>query len=351
MDWHGIAGHDEIVENFRRALARNRLASTFLFVGPDGIGKRTFALKLAQCLLCTARAPERLDPCGECNSCRLAQSGVHPDLLRVARPKDRAFIPLELLIGERDKRGQTGLCHDVSLRPFVGLRRVAIIEDADYLKQPEGANCLLKTLEEPPPKSVLILIGTSAEKQLPTIRSRSQIVRFRPLPTDVVADLLVRHSMADGPNEARRLAGFSEGSLARAQELADPALWTFRHELLSELTNPHFDSVELAKKVASFVEAAGKEAPPRRARGRQVVSFAMEFYRRTARALGDAPADADDEMDRHVRAATGLPADAEWAADAAWRCHQTLEHIDRNANQSTWIEAWIDDLARSCSGR
>ena len=64
-----------------------------------------------------------------------------------------------------------GLCHDIALRPFMGGYKVALIDDADYLNA-EGANCLLKTLEEPPPRSVLILIGTSPAKQLPTIRSR-----------------------------------------------------------------------------------------------------------------------------------------------------------------------------------
>ncbi len=66
-----------------------------------------------------------------------------------------------------------GLCHDIALKPFMGGRKVAIIDDADDLNE-EGANCLLKTLEEPPPHSVLILIGTSAERQLPTIRSRAR---------------------------------------------------------------------------------------------------------------------------------------------------------------------------------
>ena len=75
-----------------------------------------------------------------------------------------------------------GLCHDIALKPFRGGRKIAIIDDADYLNQ-EGANCLLKTLEEPPEKSVIILIGTSQQRQLPTIRSRCQIVRFAPLST------------------------------------------------------------------------------------------------------------------------------------------------------------------------
>src|SRR5437763_10764143 len=97
-----VRGHEQIADRFRCALARGRLASTFLFVGPPGIGKRTFALKLAQGLLCE-RVPEmRLEPCGECSSCRQVASLNHPDVEIVAKPADKAFIPLDLLIGDAE---------------------------------------------------------------------------------------------------------------------------------------------------------------------------------------------------------------------------------------------------------
>ena len=179
MSWQGIAGHDEIVARFRTMLARGRLASTFLFVGPAGVGKRTFATRLAAALLCQTQPPAALDPCGVCSSCLQVAAGTHPDLLRVSKPADKSFIPLELFIGPKEKRMQQGLCHDISLKPFMGGGRVAIIDDADYLNE-EGANSLLKTLEEPPPQSVLILIGTSADRQLPTIRSRAALSASAP---------------------------------------------------------------------------------------------------------------------------------------------------------------------------
>src|SRR5437763_1729385 len=104
MSWQSIRGHDAVVENFRRALARGRLASTFLFVGPAGIGKKAFALKLAQGLLCERVSEERLEPCGECASCRQVLSRSHPDVESLAKPADKAFIPVELLIGDADHR-------------------------------------------------------------------------------------------------------------------------------------------------------------------------------------------------------------------------------------------------------
>src|SRR3989339_1058291 len=230
MAWHGILGHDDVVELFRRALERGRLASSFLLAGPAGIGKRAFALKLAQVLLCQTRPEEAMDPCEQCPACLQVLAGSHPDLEAVAKPADKSFLPLELLIGDKEHRTRRGLCHSLALKPFMGGRKVAVIDDADYLNA-EGANSLLKTLEEPPPRSVLMLIGTSPAKQLPTIRSRCQLVRFRPLSTDVVASLLISQQLVEGKDEARRLAEHSGGSLQNARELADQELWAFRARL------------------------------------------------------------------------------------------------------------------------
>ena len=99
------------------------------------------------------------------------------NLILIEKPADKSTIPLAAFLGDDSRRMREGLCHDIALKPFMGGRKVAIIDDADYLNE-ESANCLLKTLEEPPPNSLLILIGTSADKQLPTILSRSQIVPF-----------------------------------------------------------------------------------------------------------------------------------------------------------------------------
>ena len=263
MTWHGIVGHDDVVERFRRALDRGRLASTFLFVGPGGIGKRKFALKLAQALLCERRPAELLDPCEHCPACAQVLAGTHPDLDVVSKPADKSFIPVARLIGDKEHRMHEGLCHKIGLKPFAGGRKVAIIDDADDLNL-EGANALLKTLEEPPPRSVLILIGTSADRQLPTIRSRSQMIRFHPLDNETVARLLLENKIATDPQEATRLAMHSGGSVARASELADPALWSFRGELLAALASLPADSVAAAKNVIEFVDSAGKDAGPRR---------------------------------------------------------------------------------------
>jgi len=238
-----------------------------------------------------------------------------------------------------------GLCYDISLKPFSGKRKIAIIDDADYLNRAEVANCILKTLEEPPPNSVLILVGTSINKQLPTIRSRSQIVRFKPLDNDTVARLLVEKQLVADAGEARRLADFSEGSMTRALELADPELWRFREEMLPRLVRQPIESVRLAQSVVAFVDAAGKEAPPRRARARLVIGFAVEFYRRLLHRQTGNFAASDQDLDQHMTAAIQAgQTDPEATVARIERSLEALRHIDRNANQATLLEAWMDDL-------
>jgi DNA polymerase-3 subunit delta' len=350
MPWQGILGHDSVVELLLRAERRGRLANAYLWVGPSGIGKRSLALKWAQALLCSQRGPHG-EPCGRCPSCHQVLAGTHPDLDVVAKPADKSFIPVELFIGDPEHRMQEGLCHRVGLKPFFGGRKIALIDDADFLNE-EGANCLLKTLEEPPPGSLLILLGTSADRQLHTIRSRSQIVRFRALATEDVARLLVEQGhVADGA-EAARLAAQSGGSLEQALLLADPELWTFRRRLFDELAGGRFDSVALARETGAFIDAAGKEAPPRRARFRQVVGFAAGLYRQALRRLAGCPAGDDAELEQAAgRLADGPHFDADRGLAAVERCLEALAQIDRNANQSILVDAWLDDLAQAAMGR
>lgn len=346
MSWHGIDGHDHVVEQFRRAIGRGRLASSFLFAGPAGIGKCSFAVKLAQAMLCRTRPEAALDPCGTCPSCAQVAAGTHPDLDIICKPEGKAVIPLALLIGDDEHRRQEGLCHNLSLKPAIGGRKIAIIDNADFLNA-QGANALLKTLEEPPPRSVLMLIGTSPAKQLPTIRSRCQLIRFRPLPIDVVASLLVSKQLVADPAEAERLARYSEGSVAKAQELSDPDLWKFRHTLHERLASPALDSAGFSPSVAAFIDEAGKEAPLRRARFRQIVAFAADFYRQLLLAQNGAAASADHELQSHIARAMQAGMTDPWVT--AWRLDRCLDaaaQIDRNANQATLVECWIDDLAR-----
>ena len=131
--WQGIRGHDGAVDRFRQSLAGGRLASSYLFLGPHGVGKRTLALKLARALLCQTCKPTELEACGNCDSCRQAEAGSHPDLSVVSLPSGKSKMPVDLFLGDRDHRNQEGLCHEISMRPMFGSRRVSVIDDADHL--------------------------------------------------------------------------------------------------------------------------------------------------------------------------------------------------------------------------
>src|SRR3954471_4998093 len=276
--WHGILGHDDVVEQFRRTLAARRLASTYLFVGLPGVGKRRFALELAHSLLCTEVAEATLEPCGKCDSCRMFAAGNHPDLELISLPPDKSTLPIELFIGDKEHRNQEGLCHRLGTRPFFCRRKVAVVDDADHFGI-ASANCLLKTLEEPPASALLILIGTSPSRQLPTIRSRSQVIRFRKLDTETVTKILMESGAVTDSSLAARAAELSEGSVERAIQFADPALWEFRDQIFAELASRRPSSVRMARAVQAFVDEAGKEAVRKRDRLRIVIGFVIDRYR------------------------------------------------------------------------
>ena len=234
----------------------SRLAHAYLFVGPAGIGKRLFAKELAKALLCEAKKrPGTLEACDQCESCLLVDAGTHPDLFQVSRPEDKNEMPAEVM---------TNLCRDFCLKAARGHGKIGLIDDADDFNE-ESANCFLKTLEEPPPGSIFILLGTSLDRQLATIKSRCQMVRFAPLPDNHVRQLLQEQGVEDAAM-LDRLVRLSGGSPGQALALADETLWQFRRSLLQAFAQPKVDSVALGKSLVEFAEEAGKETASQRRR-------------------------------------------------------------------------------------
>jgi DNA polymerase-3 subunit delta' len=200
-----VRGHDRARELLRAALARDRLPHALLFAGTDGIGKRSLALAFVARLQCEHGGE---DACGDCASCRQIAARSHPDVQVVSIAPGKKEIGIDRI---RD------LKRFLQLQPIRGKAKVAIIDEAHLLTIP-AQNALLKVLEEPPGRSLLLLISSNPEALLPTVRSRCQRLQFAPLPADTVVEILT--TAADvGADDARELAALAEGSPGRARML------------------------------------------------------------------------------------------------------------------------------------
>ncbi len=260
MSWARIRGHDALVKSFDAAYRKGRLGHAYLFVGPPGVGKRTFALELAKAVLCDAPA-DGLAACDKCASCSLVAAQSHPDLILACRPEDKVEFPIATI---------RNLTEHLSLKAARGNRKVAIVDDASDFNE-ESSNAFLKALEEPAPGSILILIGgPSPDSQLPTILSRCQVIHFQALGTPVLAELLKAHGIVD-PARVERLGRMSGGSPGLAVALNDETLWAFRTMLLHALSANVVDSLALGTNWNAFIEEAGKDAGMKRRRASLVL--------------------------------------------------------------------------------
>lgn len=332
MTWDRIRGHDVVIKSLQRAHRHGRLAHAYLFCGPRGVGKHLFATEFARALLCEGRNDaDPLEACGRCPACVQVDAGSHPDFASYARPEDTQEFPIDLM---------REVCHGFALKSVRGHGKVVVIDDADDLN-PESANCFLKTLEEPPPRAVLILIGTRPERQLPTIVSRCQVVRFGPLPDTVVRDLVQEHGTTN-PDLADRLVRLAAGSPGTAISLVDPALWEFREALLASISQPHFDFVELGKTWIDFVESAGKESAPRRRRAKLVFRLLIDFLSDALARTVSAPPRFTDQTQRAALDSFAAHHNPEQVLDLLERSFEAERQIDRNVPLALIVEAFLD---------
>lgn len=336
MAWQSIEGHDDIVQHFARAEQRGRLGHAYLFVGPSGVGKRHFAEKLAQTLLCEDRDRSVFEPCGRCTACLQVTAQSHADLIRIGRSSDQNELPIETI---------RQLIHDLGFKPARGRYKVAIVDDADDMNQ-SSANCFLKCLEEPPPRSLILLIGTSPEHQLATIRSRCQTIRFNPLPAAVVARQLQQSGIVADPAQADRLAAMSGGSLERARALADPELWDFRTQLARTLADGQPNLLALGESVSALVEAAGKETVEKRARAKLLFGMGVELFHLALRRSACASIPIEDESIVNAAGQLAERYSAESLIASIEHCLEADYRIDRMGSVPLVVEAWVDAIAR-----
>jgi DNA polymerase-3 subunit delta' len=332
---------------FRRSIARGRLSHSFLFVGADGIGKKLFARTLAQCLFCQRFSDTELDACGECSACKQVAAGTHPDFYVIGRPEGKSVLPIELIAGDTDRRGREGLCYELSRRPMAGHRKIAIIDDAGLMNQ-ESANAFLKTLEEPPPHSLLMLLATNVDALLPTIRSRCQLVRFHPLSADDVSELLVEQEQVADREEADAIAALSDGSLATALQLLDPALRSIRESLYERLGAEQFRAQTTAADMLAALEEIGGDSVAQRQAAVWIVRFCAEFYRGALlRLCGDdrrAAANPAQVFASHIDSQS--PEGVERVAAMVERTMQAEDQLEAKASAPLCFEALFDDLGR-----
>jgi len=239
MPFAEIIAQERALSSLRAALRRGTLHHAYLFSGPEGIGKARAARLLAQAANCEAGtggpAGYREDPCGKCGPCHKIATGIHPDVTVLS--EERAMVKAgrwEAKSGRAPSRDivvdqvRDLVDHRLSLRRYEGRRRFVVIDPADAMN-PQAQNALLKTLEEPPDDTTLVLVASAADSLLPTIRSRCLRVPFGPIP----ADEIVRRLEAEGhaPDRARLAAALCGGSLGKALALDDEELGERREVL------------------------------------------------------------------------------------------------------------------------
>jgi DNA polymerase-3 subunit delta' len=218
----------------------------------------------------------------------------------------------------------------------------------------EAANALLKTLEEPPPHSVLILIATSSDRLLATIRSRCQVITFQPLAAADIQKLLVELQITADEREAAQVAGLCEGSLDAARQLLDPALRALRDELYKLLAADPFRSVQTAQRMIGLLETAGSEKSSQREYAGWIVRFCVEFFRRALLATAGGSESTVGEISQ-ARAFVERLGDSnvetlDRLVELVERSLAAEGQLAANAAIPLCIETLFDDLGRSLRG-
>lgn len=223
MEWD-VLGHEWAAQLLSRHIANGEARHAYLFCGAPGVGRRTLALRFAQALNCP-QPPAPGQPCRTCRSCKQIEQQQHPDLTVVQSEMEGATLKVDQV---------RELQHSLVLSPYQARYRIALLlrfQEAN----PNSQNALLKTLEEAPARVILLLTADSPESLLPTISSRCEVLRLRPLAVDRLAEAL-QARWGQPPAEARHLAHLAGGRVGYAlRRIEDPALLERRQSWLDDL--------------------------------------------------------------------------------------------------------------------
>ena len=307
-----LGGSEEIRAELARARTADKVHGAYLFEGPAGTGKAELAAWFARLLLCKGADRAAVEPCGRCHDCRLLATGAHPDLHVVEADGPR--IKVDAI---RELRAALGLVANERGR------RIALIPEAEKLRA-EAANALLKTLEEPPPGAVLLLVTSSAEALPRTLRSRTLRVRFPVFSERAVAAALEAEGMS--PADAALASQLGGASPAAARAWAEKSLDAARemHDVLAR-------SRELSvSEILDFAESFRRTGDEGRERARAFIEVQSAF----ARSQAEAAASGRDSraLERWLR-----------AFESAARARGEL--LQRNLNPQLVVESLLLELA------
>jgi len=338
MPFSELIGQDRAVGMLRAALSRGALHHGLLLAGPEGVGKGTAARLLAQAANCDGPSARQAEPCGACGPCRKIARGVHPDVLVVSEERTMARE------GRWEPRGGRAPSRDIvvdqirdvvdrrlSLKRFEGRRRFVIVDPADAMN-PQAQNALLKTLEEPPEDTTLVLVSGAADSLLPTIRSRCLRVPFAPLPAGLLA---ARLEAAGRPAEQARLAAaLSGGSLGRALSLDARALEA-RRRAVEEIASLGPDD---ARPWIAFARERGSDRDAARETCQLVLVWLRDVLVRMAAGDGAALVLADLAPATAAAAARIGPAEVLRRVE---RTRQALSALRQNASPALALEGML----------
>ena len=324
MDWH-IFGHDWAVNLLRAHAAGGSLRHAYLLAGPEGVGRRTLATRFAMALNCT-NPPEPGGFCGECRECRQIGALAHPDLSLLTPTEGHKDILIDQV---------RGLQHTLALAPYAAKYRIALLPDFQ-LANTQASNALLKVLEEPPDRVVMLLTADALEHLLPTIISRCEVIRLRPASiTDTAVYLQSKKELP--ADRANLLAHLTSGRIGAAIRLTEnPDALTDRREhletFLELLSAPRQGRFKLAERLAKSYDSA-------RANAGEVVPLWLSFWRDVfVRSSGaDLPLvnlDLEPQVDQVAVMVSPKTARALVIAH-----EEALEQLDANANVRLLLEA------------
>lgn len=231
-----VVGHKDILKYISSAVENNRVSHAYILNGERGSGKKMLANLFAMTLLCETGDNE---PCGKCHSCKQAESGNHPDIIRVTHEKPNS-------ISVDDIRTQVN--NTVDIKPYQGPYKVYIIPQADMMT-PQAQNAILKTIEEPPSYAVFLLLTENAETLLPTINSRCVMLKLRNI-KDTLTKKYLMENLEIPDYKADMCTAFAQGNMGRAIMLANSDHFNEIREEAVQLLK-HINEMELNEIVAA----------------------------------------------------------------------------------------------------